>query len=172
MEKFTVALLVNNHYGVLTRIAGMYNTRGYNIDSLTVGPTENPDYSRMTIVSRGDEYIKNQVVKQLNKLHDVKEVAIIEEDKAISLEHLLIKLETDGNSNKEMMELLLEYGAKIMELGEGFIIADLTAKTDLINEFIEKAIDHGIVELCRSGSIALSRDSEENVLSLSDIEEN
>lgn len=170
MERFTVGLIVNNHYGVLTRVSGMYNTRGYNIDSLTVGPTENPAYSRMTIVSKGDEYIQSQVVKQLNKLHDVKEVAIIEEDNAMSLEHLLIKLKINGGSNKEMMELLLEYGAKIVELGEGFIIADLTAETRIIDEFIQKCVDYGIIELCRSGSIALSRDKEENVLSLEDIE--
>ncbi len=160
MEKFTVALLVNNHYGVLTRVASMYNRRGYNIDSLTVGTTENPAYSRMTIVSEGDKYIQSQVIKQLRKLHDVKLALIIENKEAISLEHLLIKIKINNNSNKELTNLLLNYGAKLVELSEEFIIADLTAKAEIIDEFINKCIKFGILELARSGSIALSRTNE------------
>lgn len=168
MEKFTVGLLVNNHFGVLTRISGLYNRRGYNIESLTVGPTEDPKYSRMTIVSKGDEYVQSQVVKQLNKLHDVKKAILIKEEDAISLEHLIIKLRTNGGSNKEMMAVLLESGAKIMELGDGFIVVDMTAKAELIDDFITKCVPFGIIELDRSGSIALSR-NEEEILSLENI---
>lgn len=169
MEKFTVGLIVNNHFGVMTRVSSLYNRRGYNIDSLTVGPTEDPNYSRMTIVSRGDKYIQSQVIKQLNKLIDVKSAKIITEDNAMSLEHLLIKLKTNGDSNKAMTDLLLEYGAKIFELGDGFVIADLTARAEIIDEFIARCLPIGIVELCRSGSIALSRDGELEVLSLEEI---
>ena len=77
MEKFTVELLVSNHYGVLNRITGLYARRGYNIDSLYVNETENPEFSRMLIVSKGDEYIQTQIVRQLSKLYDVKQVTLM-----------------------------------------------------------------------------------------------
>jgi acetolactate synthase-1/3 small subunit len=81
MEKFTVELLVSNHYGVLNRITGLYARRGYNIDSLYVNVTENPEISRMMIVSKGDEYIQTQMVHQLSKLYDVKEVTLMTQTK-------------------------------------------------------------------------------------------
>jgi acetolactate synthase-1/3 small subunit len=81
MEKFSVELLVSNHYGVLNRITGLYARRGYNIDSLYVNVTENPDISRMMIVSKGDEYIQTQMVRQLSKLYDVKEVTLLTQTK-------------------------------------------------------------------------------------------
>jgi acetolactate synthase-1/3 small subunit len=81
MEKFSVELLVSNHYGVLNRITGLYARRGYNIDSLHVNETENPDLSRMMIVSKGDEYIQTQMVRQLSKLYDVKEVTLMTQTK-------------------------------------------------------------------------------------------
>lgn len=77
MEKFTVELIVSNHYGVLNRITGLYARRGYNIDSLYVNETENPEFSRMLIVSKGDEYIQTQIVRQLSKLYDVKQVTLM-----------------------------------------------------------------------------------------------
>jgi acetolactate synthase-1/3 small subunit len=77
MERFSVELIVSNHYGVLNRITGLYARRGYNIDSLYVTETENPEVSRMTIASRGDEYIQTQMVRQLSKLYDVKEVTLL-----------------------------------------------------------------------------------------------
>ena len=82
MEKFTVELIVSNHYGVLNRITGLYARRGYNIDSLYVNETENPEKSRMLITSRGDEYIRTQMVRQLAKLHDVQEVILMTQVKA------------------------------------------------------------------------------------------
>jgi acetolactate synthase-1/3 small subunit len=81
MEKFSVELIVSNHYGVLNRITGLYARRGYNIDSLYVNETENPDLSRMMIVSKGDEYIQTQMVRQLSKLYDVKEVTLLTKTK-------------------------------------------------------------------------------------------
>jgi acetolactate synthase-1/3 small subunit len=81
MEKFTVELIVSNHYGVLNRITGLYARRGYNIDSLYVNETENPELSRMMIVSKGDEYIQTQMVRQLSKLYDVKEVTLMTKTK-------------------------------------------------------------------------------------------
>ena len=111
-EKFTVGIIVSNHFGVLSRVAGLYAKRGYNIDSLAVGVTENPAYSRMTIVSTGDEYMKNQVVRQLEKLHDVKMVTLLEKDKSVSNEHLLIKLKTNCTGQAKISELINDYGGE------------------------------------------------------------
>lgn len=159
-NRFTVGLIVSNHYGVLNRIAGMYGKRGYNIDSLAVGETENPKYSRMTIVSTGNQYIQTQVVRQLNKMYDVKLAVLLETDESISVEHLLIKLKTNGEGNGSVMALLNAYGGKVMELGDHFIVADLTGSPDRIQEFIEKSVSFGILELCRSGALSLSTNNE------------
>lgn len=165
-KKFIIGLLVNNHYGVLNRIAGLYNKRGYNIDSLTVGETEDPRYSRMTIVSSGDEYMKTQVVKQLNKLHDVKMAKIIEDENAVSVEHLLLKLKTGAEGNSDIAALLNIYGAKVMDLGKDFIIVDMTGSSEKIDEFMRKCIPFGILELCRSGSLSLTKDGSNELSAL------
>ncbi len=162
-ERFTVGLIVSNHYGVLNRIAGLYSKRGYNIDSLAVGETEDPRFSRMTIVSTGDKYVRSQVVRQLNKLHDVKLAVLLDEPDSISVEHLLIKLKTNGAGNSEIVDLINSYGGKVMNLGTGFLIADITAGTERTNEFIDNCRKFGIIEVCRSGALALSSGTQ-NVL--------
>jgi acetolactate synthase-1/3 small subunit len=154
--RFTVGLIVNNHHGVLNRIAGLYGKRGYNIDSLSVGETENPNLSRMTIVSTGDEYIKSQIIRQLSKLYDVKAAFLLEKDMSVSVEHLLIKLKINGSGNASVTELIDSYGGKVLELCENFIIADITGAPEKIQAFIEQAKPLGILELCRSGALALS----------------
>jgi len=155
-DRFTVGLIVTNRYGVLNRIAGLYSKRGYNIDTLTVGETENPEFSRMTIVSSGDQQIRTQVVRQLNKLYDVKLAVLLDEEDAISVEHLLIKLKTNGGGNAPITALINEYGGKVMDVGNQYIVADLTGTPEKIQEFIEKCKPIGILELCRSGVLALS----------------
>lgn len=168
-ERFTVGLIVSNHHGVLNRIAGLYSKRCYNIDSLAVGETEDPCFSRMTIVSTGDEYTRSQVVKQLNKLHDVKLAVLLGESESVSVEHLLIKLRTNGGGNAEIAALINDYGGKIIDLGEHFLTADLTGSTEKIREFIEKCVPFGILELCRSGSLALSKGTDK-ILSIQDFQ--
>lgn len=156
-EKFIVGLIVANHFGVLNRVAGLYGKRGYNIDSLAVGETEDPHFSRMTIVSTGDKYIRDQVVKQLNKLHDVKKAVLLESDGVVSVEHLLIKLKTNGEGNAEITALINSFGGKIADFGHGYVVADITGSNEQINDFIARSIPYGILEICRSGLIALSR---------------
>ena len=155
-EQFTVGLIVTNQYGVLNRITGLYNKRGYNIDSLTVGETEDPAYSRMTIVSRGDGCVRRQMLRQLGKLYDVQAAALIEGDDAIFAEHLLIKLHANGTGNAEIAALITACGGKILNMGSGFITADVTGTPVRIQEFIEKCKPIGIHELCRSGALALA----------------
>lgn len=156
-ERFTVGLLVNNRHGVLNRIAGLYGKRGYNIDSLAVGETEDPRYSRMTIVSTGDKYIQTQVVRQLSKLYDVRDVVLLETGDSISVEHLLIKLKMNGGGNGGITELINAYGGKVVDIGDGYVTADLTGTPERIQRFIEKAVPFGVLELCRSGALSLSK---------------
>ncbi len=162
-ERFTVGLIVSNHHGVLNRIAGLYGKRGYNIDSLAVGETEDPRFSRMTIVSTGDEYIRSQVVKQLNKLHDVKLAVLLEESESVSVEHLLIKLRVNGEGTAPLAALVNDYGGKIVDFGDHFLTADMTGPTQKMQEFIARCIPFGILELCRSGSLSLSKGTEKTL---------
>jgi len=154
-EKFTVGIIVSNHFGVLNRVAGLYAKRGYNIDSLAVGETENPEYSRMTIVSTGDEYMKNQVLKQLEKLSDVKMVRLLEKDDSVSIEHMLIKLTVANVGKTAISELINDYGGRVMDFGGDFITAEITGSSEKIERFIEQAKKVGILETCRSGLISM-----------------
>ena len=159
-ENFTVGVIVSNHFGVLNRVAGLYAKRGYNIDSLAVGETENPRYSRMTIVSTGDDYMKEQVVAQLRKLHDVKLVVLFDKENTVSVEHMLIKLKVNGSGTAEISALINMYGGKVMDFGENFITAEITGDSGKIEEFTEKARVHGILEICRSGRISIIHGAE------------
>ncbi|NLF80471.1 MAG: acetolactate synthase small subunit [Clostridia bacterium] len=167
-EKFMVGLIVANHHGVLNRVAGLYSKRGYNIDSLAVGETEDASLSRMTIVSTGDDYIREQVVKQLNKLHDVKKAVLLDMDDAVSVEHLLIKIKINGEGNADIADLINSFSGKVADFSEGCIIADITGGNDQINDFIERCRPSGILEICRSGLISLSRGME-NLLGIHDV---
>ena len=167
-EKFTVGLLVNNHAGVLNRVAGLYAKRGYNIDSLAVGVTENPLYSRITIVSTGDSYMKDQVVRQLWKLHDVKVAALLPGGSMVGVEHMLIKMRAGGDSKAGISALINAYAGKVMDFGDTFITAEITGDSEKIDQFIHEAEALGILELCRSGLISLSL-GDANVLSIQNL---
>jgi len=154
-KKFTVGIIVSNHFGVLNRVAGLYAKRGYNIDSLAVGETENPAFSRMTIVSTGDEYMKTQVLKQLSKLHDVKLVLLLEQNNSVSVEHMLIKLKLGNEGKTAISDLINDYAGNVMDFGEDFITAEISGSSEKIERFIEAAREIGILEVCRSGLISM-----------------
>ena len=145
-EKFAVGLIVTNRFGVLNRIAGLYAKRCYNIDSLSVGVTENPEYSRITIVSTGDEYMRDQVVRQLEKLIDVKSVALLEPENTVFAQHMFIKMHLTGtergSSKHQVLALINQYGGKVADFGEEHLTAEITGTAEK-------------VELSRSGDIAL-----------------
>ena len=161
VEKFIVGIIVSNHFGVLNRVAGLYAKRGYNIDSLAVGETENPSYSRMTIVSTGDEYMKNQVLKQLEKLQDVKVVTLLEKDKSVSIEHMLIKLRIGRDGKAAISDLINDFGGKVMDFGERFITAEIAGSSEKIERFIDATRESGIMEICRSGLISMIQGTED-----------
>ena len=158
-ERFAVGLIVNNKFGVLNRIAGLYAKRCYNIDALSVGTTENPEYSRMTIVSTGDEYMKEQVVRQLEKLIDVKAVMLLEAADAEFAQHMFIKMHLTGtqrgSSKHQVLDLINQYGGKVVDFGEDHLTAEITGTLEKVESFIEKVRGFGILELSRSGDIAI-----------------
>ncbi len=158
-ERFAVGLIVNNRFGVLNRIAGLYAKRCYNIDALSVGVTENPEYSRMTIVSTGDEYMKEQVVRQLEKLIDVKSVALLENKDTAFAQHMFIKMHLTGtergSSKHQVLRYINEYSGKVVDFGEEHLTAEITGSQEKVESFIEKVKDFGILELSRSGDIAI-----------------
>jgi acetolactate synthase-1/3 small subunit len=168
-EKFTVSVIVSNHFGVLNRVSGLYAKRNYNIDSLAVGETENPAYSRITIVSTGDDYMKEQVVRQLAKLHDVKKVTLLDPDNSVGVEHMLIKLKVEGDAKTEISKLINDYGGNVMDFSSDFITAEITGSSKKIDGFIEAARPMGILELCRSGLIAMIRGTQ-NIMSVADLD--
>ena len=159
-EKFTVGIIVSNHFGVLNRVAGLYAKRGYNIDSLAVGETENPAYSRMTIVSTGDNHMKNQVLTQLAKLHDVKMVGLLEKDHSVSIEHMLIKLKVKDADKASISSLINDFGGRVMDFGGDFITAEIAGSSEKIEMFIESVRSIGIIEVCRSGLISMIHGTE------------
>lgn len=158
-NKFTIGAIVANHFGVLTRISSLFSRRGYNIDSLVVGVTHNPAVSRMTIVASGDEYIKDQIVKQLSKLHDVKLVGIIPDEQAVVREHMLIKLKVENGSNAEITGMINDFGAKVVDFSTDSIMAEVTGEASSNDRFVEVAKKYGILEICRAGAQALNRGS-------------
>jgi len=157
IKRFIVGIIVSNHFGVLNRVAGLYAKRGYNIDSLAVGETEDPAYSRMTIVTTGDEYMKDQVLSQLRKLHDVKMVVLLDEESDVSIEHMLIKLKVDNEEKTAISGLINDYGGNVMDFGDDFITAEISGSSEKIERFIEAAKPIGILEVCRSGLISLAQ---------------
>jgi len=165
IEKFIVGIIVSNHFGVLNRVAGLYAKRGYNIDSLAVGETENPAYSRMTIVSTGDEYMKNQVLRQLEKLRDVKMVTLLSNESSVSIEHMLIKLKLDNEDKATISDLINDYGGNVMDFGADFITAEISGNSEKIERFIDAVRDIGILEVCRSGLISMNQGTD-NLLCL------
>ncbi|ABB14305.1 acetolactate synthase small subunit [Carboxydothermus hydrogenoformans] len=157
--RHTLAVLVENNPGVLARVAGLFSRRGYNIDSLAVGRTENPDISRMTIVVEGDDRVLEQVVKQLRKLVDVIKVQDITSEQYVSRELLLLKVHADSNTRGEIMQIVEIFRARIVDIGPKTLTIEATGDEDKI-EAIENALrPFGIKELVRTGKIALLRGS-------------
>ncbi|HUI92832.1 MAG TPA: acetolactate synthase small subunit [Chitinivibrionales bacterium] len=157
MNTRTISVLVENHSGTLSRISGLFASRGYNIASLTVGETEDPSISRMTIVVEGDEAIIEQVVKQLNKLIDVIKVIDFEGQPVIEREFILVRVDSTKSSRHEIVELADLFGAKVAYVGSSSITFELSAPYDIINDFIGLIKPYGVKELIRTGKVAMAQ---------------
>ncbi len=157
MEKFVIAILVSNVAGVLTRVSSMFTRRGFNIDSLAVGETELFDFSRITITFTGDRAEKNQLIRQLAKLYDVKEVEVLDKQESVSRELLLIKVENKPETRQDIMSAVDVFRCKIIDYSATSLICEVTGESSKIQAFIELMKPFGIIEMCRTGMVALER---------------
>ncbi len=159
MGKHIFSILVTNKPGVMTRVSSMFTRRGFNIDTLTVGETESPEFSRMTVSMIGDDYAKDQVVKQLSKLHDVKQVQVMERDDTVTRELLLVKVKNDSSTRQDVLAAVDVFRSKIVDYSPDALCIEITGETTKLNAFIELVKPFGIMEICRTGIVALERGS-------------
>ena len=157
MTKYVFGILVANKFGVLTRVSSMFTRRGFNIDTLTVGETQSPEFSRITISMMGDEYSKTQIIKQLDKLHDVKQVEVMERDETVTRELLLIKIKNDSATRQDVLSAVDVFLSKIIDYSPDALCVEITGESSKINAFIELVKPYGIMEMCRTGLVALER---------------
>ena len=162
MSKHTLAVTVENKPGVLTRVTTLFRRRGYNIDSLTVGTTENPGISRMTIVVQGDDQVIEQVTKQLYKLVDVIKVIDITQEEAVDRELVLIKVKADNNIRAEIVQIVDIFRARIVDIGRNSLIIEATGDQRKIDALEDSFRPFGIIELVRTGKVAMVRGTSED----------
>ena len=153
----TISLLVENKFGVLARIAGLFSARGYNIDSLSVGETDDPNVSRMTIVVKGDDRILEQVEKQLNKLIDVIKVADYKDTPHLERELALVKVAADKSTRGELIQICGVFRAKIVDVAVDSVIIEMTGDEEKIEALLRMLRPFGIKEMCRTGIVAMAR---------------
>lgn len=156
-QRHTISLLVENRFGVLARIAGLFSARGYNIDSLSVGTTDDPQASRMTIVVKGNNQVLEQVQKQLNKLIDVIKVTDYCDTSHIERELLLAKVNVDKNSRSELIQICDVFRAKIVDVSVDSLIIEMTGDHEKVEALIRMVRSFGIKEICRTGVVAMAR---------------
>ena len=159
-KKHTICALVENHFGVLCRISGLFSSRGFNIDSLTVGETEDPAISRMTIVVRGDDRVLEQVVKQLNRLVDVIRVIDMTQGEFIERELALIKVKADPSNRSEIIQITEVFRSNIVDVSTSSMTIEATGKEDKILAMINMLRSFGIQEIARTGTVALLRETQ------------
>jgi acetolactate synthase-1/3 small subunit len=155
--RHTLSVLVENKFGVLARIAGLFSGRGFNIDTLNVAPTQDPTTSRMTIVVKGDDAVLEQIIKQLNKLIDVIKVQDFREDEYVDRELALVKIKADMKVRSEVMQICDIFRAKIVNVAHKDVIIEITGDEGKVAAFLGLVEPFGIIELGRTGQLALKR---------------
>ena len=153
----TISVLVENKFGVLTRVAGLFSGRGYNIDTLNVGPTQNPKFSRMTIVTRGDNSTIEQIVKQLKKLVNVIEVLDFRDTEYVDRELVLVKVGVDSTTRAEVMQITDIFRAKIVDVQPKSLTIEISGNESKVEKFLSLMDTFGVKGLTRTGKVALLR---------------
>ncbi|MBO4408574.1 MAG: acetolactate synthase small subunit [Clostridiales bacterium] len=166
-NSFVIAVYVENKYGVLTRVTSMFTRRGFNIDTLTVGETESPEYSRITISLSGEESDRNALVSQLKKLYNVRKVEVITADKGIRRELMLIKVKNSTENRNDIKDAVDVFKAKIVDYSAEALCLEITGDTTKIDAFIDNMKPFGIIEMCRTGIVAIER-GKDSILSHDD----
>ncbi|MFC9326417.1 acetolactate synthase small subunit [Kitasatospora sp. NPDC057015] len=157
MSKHTLSVLVENKPGVLARIAALFSRRGFNIDSLAVGPTEHPDISRMTIVVNVEDLPLEQVTKQLNKLVNVIKIVELDQAAAIQRELVLVKVRADNDSRSQIVEIVQLFRAKTVDVSPDAVTIEATGSSDKLEAMLRMLEPFGIKELVQSGLVAIGR---------------
>lgn len=158
--RHVLSIIVENKPGVLARVAGLFSRRGYNIDSLAVGPTENENLSRMTIVVKGDDVILEQITKQLNKLIDVVKIMDLTAQEAfVDRELVLIKASANTQTRSEIIEIADIFRGKIVDVAAKSLTIEITGNEGKINAILDLIRKYGVIEIVRTGKIALTRGS-------------
>lgn len=161
--KHTISVLVENHFGVLAHVAGLFSARGFNIDSLAVGETEDPTVSRMTIVAHGDDRVIEQIMKQLNKLIDVIKVQDLSSEDNIARELVLVKIHATAATRSDILQIVNTFRAKVVDVSPHSLTVEVTGSEEKIDAMLELFRPFGIKEVVRTGTIALARKSELNL---------
>ena len=159
MTRHTLSVLVENKPGVLARIAGLFSRRGFNIDSLAVGPTEHPEVSRMTIVVNVESSPLEQVTKQLNKLVEVIKVVELDADYSVNRELLLVKVKADASSRGQVLELVQLFRAKVVDVATDAVTIQITGNAGKIGDLLRVLEPFGVREIVQSGMVAIGRGS-------------
>lgn len=159
MKRSVISLYVENKYGVVARVSGLFMRRGFNIDSFTGRETDDPRYSRITIALNGDDYTREQAIKQLSKLQNVKNVKLLEPGTAVERELMIIKVRNTPQTRSEVMSAAEVYRAKIIDYTTDAMCIEVTGEPSKLNAFVEVMKPLGIVEMCRTGVVALERGS-------------
>jgi acetolactate synthase-1/3 small subunit len=159
MNRNTVAVLVNNHFGVLNRVTSMFRRRQFNISALTVSETETNKLSRITVVFDGEDNAKQQLINQLYKLPDVCSIKEFSSDNSISSELLLIKIKNSSERHQEIMDTVNIFKGNIIDYAPESFCIEVTGESSKLDTFISVVSSYGIIEMCRTGAVALSRGS-------------
>ncbi len=157
MQLRVISLIVSNKSGVLNRISGLIGRRGYNIENITVGVTSDPDLSRMTIMVEADESRLEQVIKQLDKLIDVKKIIYIPQENGTFRELALVKVHSNNDNRMKVMNVVNNYSGTVLDIGSDTATVQLTGTTEIIDSAISELKEYGIFEIARTGITALER---------------
>ena len=159
MRKMVLSLLVENTFGVLSRVSGLFSRRGYSIDSITAGPTENTEYSRMTVVATGDEQILDQIKKQLAKLEDVRDIKVLEDGTSVTRELILVKIRALDTQRQAIVNVTDIFHGKVVSVTTDSMIIELTGTQSKLDAFMDLLVGYEILELARTGLTGLTRGS-------------
>ena len=161
MRRQVYSLLVDNNPGVLSRIAGLFSRRGYSIDSITAGRTADPRFTRITVVTSGDELILEQIEKQLRKLVDVRSIKKLQDEDSVYRELMLVKIRANSKQRSEVISVADIFRAKVVDVSKDSLIMEMTGSQNKLQAFVELMADYEILELARTGITGLSRGSDD-----------
>ena len=156
--RHTISILVDNESGVLSRIAGLFSARGFNIESLNVAPTHDPETSRITLVTSGDDFIIQQIIKRFNNMVNVIEVADLSDQKRVEREMVLLKVKTTKDTRAEILRISDVFRAKVVDISPRSYTLEITGDMEKVTAFIEMLNQYGIKEIARTGTVAMTRE--------------